>query len=152
MGEQNSLKTRLAGELRAAMKARDSTTVATLRLLTAAVKNREVEVRHALSDDEVVDVATREVKRRREAIEAYERAGRADRADAERAEQRVLEAYVPAGLTDDEVSSLVDEAIGATAATAPGDLGKVMAFVMARARGRVDGRAVQTMVRDRLGG
>src|SRR5690349_21842687 len=103
------------------MKARDTVRLATLRLLSAAVKNREVEVLHQLSDDEVRDVATREVKRRREAIEAYEAAGRADRADRERAEQLVLQDYLPAALSDEEVAALVDGAIATTGASGPGD-------------------------------
>src|SRR5262245_61665836 len=134
------------------MKARDAVRLATLRLLSAAVKNREVEVLHELSDDEVREVATREVKRRREAIEAYEAAGRPDRADRERAEQQVLQDYVPAGLSSDEVAALVEEAVVATGASGPADLGKVMGHVMGKAKGRVDGRAVQDLVRPRLGG
>lgn len=148
----NGLKDRLQQELHTAMKARERVTVGALRMLTAAVKNREVEVGHELSDEEFVEVATREVKRRREAVEAYEQAGRPDRADVEREEQRVLEAYVPAGLSDDEVDALVEEAVAATGASSPGDLGKVMGFVMGRAKGRVDGRAVQAKARARLGG
>ena len=96
--ERGSLKDRLAGEMRAAMKERDAVRLGALRLLTAAVKNREVELRHELSDEEFVEVATREVKRRREAIEAYQSAGREDRAATEREEQRVLESYLPAAL------------------------------------------------------
>lgn len=146
-----SLKERLAVELRQAMKAREAIRVATLRMLTAAVKNREVEVGHELSDEELVQVATREVRRRREAIEAYRKAGRQDRADTEAEEQRVLEGYIPAGLSDREVDSAIEEAIAATGATGPGDLGRVMGAVMANVKGRADGRIVQRKVRDRLG-
>ena len=145
------LRERVSREIQVAMKARDTVRLATLRLLSAAVKNREVEVLHPLSDDEVREVATREVKRRREAIEAYEAAGRADRADRERAEQDVLQEYLPAGLSSDEVAALVDEAVSATGASGPADLGKVMSYVMGKAKGRVDGREVQDLVRTRLG-
>ena len=145
------LRERVSREIQVAMKARDVVRLATLRLLSAAVKNREVEVLHQLSDDEVREVATREVKRRREAIEAYEAAGRADRADRERAEQHVLLEYLPAGLSSDEVAALVDEAVSATGASGPADLGKVMGYVMGKAKGRVDGREVQDLVRARLG-
>jgi len=148
---EEALRARVSREIQEAMKARDTVRLATLRLLSAAVKNREVEVLHQLSDDEVRDVATREVKRRREAIEAYEAVGRADRADRERAEQLVLRDYLPAGLSDEEVAALVDEAITTTGASGPGDLGKVMGYVMGKARGRVDGRTVQDLVRARLG-
>lgn len=147
-----TLKERLAAEMREAMKARQAVRLSALRLLSASVKNREVELRHPLSDVEFVDVATREVKRRREAIEAYESAGREDRAEREREEQGVLEAYLPAALTDEEVDAIIDEALAATGAAGPGDVGKVMGQVMARARGRADGKAVQEKVRARLAG
>jgi uncharacterized protein len=150
--ETGSLKERLGEEMRAAMKAREKVRLSALRMLTAAVKNREVEVGHALSDDEFVEVAGREVKRRKEAIEAFENAGRADRAQTEREEQEVLEAYLPAGLSEPEVDALLDEAMTSTGAVAPGDMGKVMGYVMGKAKGRVDGKAVQAKVRERLGG
>ena len=149
-GEGGGLKARLAGEMRAAMKAREKLRLSALRLLTAAVKNREVELGHPLSDEEFVDVAGREVKRRKEAIAAYQSAGREDRADQEREEQRVLEAYLPPGLGDEEVRTLIDEAVAATGASGPGDLGKVMGYVMGKAKGRVDGKVVQEEVRRRL--
>jgi uncharacterized protein YqeY len=146
-----SLKERLARELRDAMKARERVRLIAIRLLTASVRNREVEVGHPLSDEEFQEVARREVKRRREAIEAYEKAGRSDRADQEREEQAVLEAYLPAGLSEEEVSALISEAIAATNASGPGDMGKVMGYIMGKAKGRADGRAVQEEVRRRLG-
>jgi uncharacterized protein len=150
--EPGSLKARLAEEMRIAMKARERLRLSALRLLAASVKNREVEVGHPLSDEEFVEVATREVKRRREAIESYEQANRPDRAAQEREEQEVLRAYVPDALAEDEVIALVDEAIGATGASVPGDLGRVMGYVMAKAKGRVDGKVVQELVRGRLAG
>ncbi len=149
--EPGSLKARLAEEMRTAMKARERIRLSALRLLAAAVKNREVELGHPLWDEEFVEVATREVKRRREAIESYEQVGREDRAAVEREEQEVLQAYVPAGLSDEEVAALVDEAMAATGASGPGDLGRVMGYVMGKAKGRVDGKAVQALVRSRLG-
>jgi uncharacterized protein YqeY len=147
-----TLKERLAVEMREAMKARQAVRLSALRLLTASVKNREVELRHPLSDEEFVEVAIREVKRRREAIEAYESAGREDRAEVEREEQQVLQAYLPAALSDDEVDAIIEEAVASTGASGPGDMGKVMGQVMARGRGRVDGKAVQERVRARLAG
>jgi len=147
----STLKDRLAREIPEALKAGQKVRLGALRLLSASVKNREVELRHELSDEEFVEVAIREVKRRREAVEAYEAAGRADRADTEREEQRVLEAYVPAALSDEEVAALIEDAIAATGASGPADLGKVMGHVMSSARGRVDGKLVQARVRERLG-
>jgi uncharacterized protein YqeY len=146
-----SLKERLAEESRAALKAGEKVRLSTLRLLAASVKNREVELRHPLDDDEFVEAATREAKRRREAIEAYESAGREDRAAVEREELAVLQAYLPAALTDEEVDGLIDQAVAETGALGPSDIGKVMSAVMAAAKGRADGRAVQARVRSRLG-
>ncbi|MGH2572387.1 MAG: GatB/YqeY domain-containing protein [Actinomycetota bacterium] len=150
-GEQASaLKERLAAEMREAMKARQAVRLSALRLLAASVKNREVELLHPLSDQEFVEVAGREVKRRKEAVEAYEAAGREDRAAREREEQSVLETYLPEALGDREIDGLIEEAIAATGATGPSDLGKVMGQVMAKARGRADGKLIQARVRERL--
>jgi uncharacterized protein YqeY len=149
--EAGSLKERLSTEMRAAMKAREKVRLSALRMLTAAVKNREVEVGHSLSDEEFVEIAGREVKRRKEAIQAYEGAGRPERAETEREEQSVLEAYLPAGLSESEVDALIDEAVAATDAGGPGDLGRVMGYVMGKGRGRVDGKVVQAKVLERLG-
>lgn len=145
-----SLKERLSTEMRQALKAGEKVRLSALRLLAASVKNREVELRHELSDDEFVDVATREVKRRAEAIEAYDAAGRPDRAATEREEMEVLRAYVPEQLSEAEVDALIDDAIASTGASGPGDMGKVMGVVMGAAKGRTDGRAVQEKVRARL--
>jgi hypothetical protein len=146
-----SMKERLAEETKDALKSGQKIRLSTLRLLSAAVKNREVEVLHPLDDDEFVEVAGQEAKRRRDAIEAYEKAGREDRAATEREELAVLQEYLPAALTDEEIDGLVDQAIGETGAAGPGDMGKVMGAVMAKAKGRADGRAVQARVRARLG-
>jgi len=148
--QERSLKARLAAEMREAMKGRQAVRLSALRLLAASVKNREVELRHPLTDQEFVEVAVREVKRRKEAVEAYEAVGREDRASLEREEQGVLEAYLPEALGDKEIDGMIEEAISATGALGPGDLGKVMGQVMAKARGRADGKLVQAKVRDRL--
>ena len=137
--------------MREALKAGERVRLGALRMLLASVKNREVELRHELSDEEFVEVASREVKRRKEAAEAFEGGGRQELADKEREEQAVLEAYLPAQLSDDEVRELVDEAVDATGASGPGDLGKVMGHVMGKAKGRVDGGTANRLVRARLG-
>ena len=147
-----SLKARLIEEQRAALKSGQKIRLSALRMLSAAVTNREVEAARPLTDPEFVEVATREVKRRKEAAEAFAGAGRLDRADTEREEQRVLEEFVPAGMSEAEVEALIDEAISVTGATGPGDIGKAMNYVMGKAKGRVDGKAVQIQVRARLGG
>lgn len=146
------LKDRLAREMRDAMKARDAGRLGALRMLTASVKNREVAVGHELSDEEVQEVAATEVKRRKEAAEAYRRGNRPELEERERAEQAVLETYLPERLSEEETAALVDEAVSVTGAEGPGDLGKVMGYVMGKAKGRVDGGEVNRLVRDRLGG
>jgi uncharacterized protein YqeY len=146
-----SMKERLAEETKDALRSGQKLRLSTLRLLSAAVKNREVELLRELDDDEFVEVAGQEAKRRRDAIEAYEQAGRDDRAATEREELAVLQEYLPAGLTDQEVDALIDDAIARTGASGPGDMGKVMGAVMAGAKGRADGKAVQARVRQRLG-
>lgn len=147
-----SLKQRLATEMTEALRAGQKVRLSTLRLLAAAVKNREVELRRELTDDEFVEVVGRQVKQRRDSIEAYAGAGREDLADREREEQAVLQAYLPEPLSEAEVDALVDEAVAATGASGPGDIGKVMGALMAKAKGRVDGKTVQAKVRARLSG
>ena len=146
-----SLKAQLRDDITAALKAGEKVRLGALRLLSASITNREKDVLHELSDDEVRDVAGKEVKKRTEAIEAFEGAGRTELADKERAEREVLGAYAPAQLDEAAIDALVDEAIATTGASAPQDLGKVMGLVMSKAKGRVDGAAVQRMVRARLG-
>ena len=144
-------KDRLQREMREALKAGEKVRLGALRMLAASVKNREVELGHELSDDELVEVAAREVKRRKEAAEAFEGGGRPELAEKERQEQAALETYLPAQLAEDEVNGLIEEAIGATGASGPADMGKVMGYVMGKAKGRVDGGTVNRLVRSRLG-
>ena len=143
---------RISEDLRAAMKAGAKIRLAALRMLATSIRNREVEVGHELSEDEFLEVVAREVKRRKEAAEAYDAAGRAELAERERQEEEALEGYLPEALSEEQVDALVEEAVAATGASGPGDMGKVMGHVMGRARGRVDGAAVSARVRERLSG
>lgn len=145
-------KARLAEEMREALRSGQKVRLGALRMLSASVKNREVELRREVDEEEFVQVAAREVKRRKEAAEAFDQAGRAELADKERQEQAVLEAYLPAQMDQAAVAALVDEAIEATGASGPADLGKVMAYVMGKARGRVDGGRVSQLARTKLQG
>lgn len=147
-----TLKQRIHDEMTAAMKSGDKVKVGALRMLSAAVVNREKEVLHELSDDEVRELAAREVKRRNESIEAFEQGGRADLVEKETAERDILKAYAPEPLTESEVDALIDEAIATSGASSAQEMGKVMGIVMGRAKGRVDGAMVQSKVRARLGG
>lgn len=145
------LREKIADEMRAAMKAREQARVATLRMLMTAIKNTEVEKLHELSDDEVLDVIGREAKRRRESIDAFEKGGRTDLVEKETAELRVLEAYLPDKLSDDEVAALVDQAVAETGASSPKQMGEVMKALMPKIRGRADGAQVSALVKAKLG-
>lgn len=141
----------LTTQIKEALKAGEKTRLGTLRMLSASVKNREVELGHELTEEEFVEVVGREVKRRKEAVEAYAGAGRPELEERERAEQAILEAYLPEQLSDDELAKVVDEAIAATGASNPKEVGKVMAHVMGKHKGRVDGSTVSRLARERLG-
>jgi uncharacterized protein YqeY len=148
------MKDRLRSDLTAAMKARDEVTVRTLRMALTSVTKEEVAGKSAreLSDDEVLAVLTREAKRRREAADAFAAAGRDEQAAAERAEGAVLDAYLPAKLTDAELGELVAAAIEETGASGPRAMGQVMKVLTPRVAGRAEGARVAAEVRRRLGG
>lgn len=146
-----SLKEQVKTQTTVAMKAGDKVTVGALRMLSAAITNREKDIRRELSDDEVREVAGKEVKKHSESIEAFDAAGRTELADKERAERDVLEPYAPTQLEAGAVDALIDEAFAATGAAGPRDMGKVMGFIMGKAKGQVDGGVVQQKVKERLG-
>ncbi len=146
-----SLKEQVRGRTTAAMKAGDKVTVGALRMLSAAITNREKDVGHELTDDEVREVAGKEVKKRAESIEAFSAAGRTELVEKEEAERAVLEPYAPAQLDAAAVDALIEDAFAATGASGPQDMGKVMGFIMGKAKGQVDGGLVQKKVKDRLG-
>jgi hypothetical protein len=148
--QESPLKARVAEEMKDALRAGQKVRLGALRLLSASVKNREVELRRVLTDEEFLEVVAREVKRRNEALEAYEKAGREDLAAKEREEREVLQVYLPAQLSAEETEGLVDEAISATGASSLKELGRVMGYVMGKAKGRVDGGAVQQLARAKL--
>jgi uncharacterized protein len=149
---ESTLKAQVREQMTAAMRAGDKVRLGALRMLSAAITNREKEVLHDLDDDEVREVAAKEVKRRAESIEAFDSAGRTELADKERAEREVLQPFAPEQLSDAEVDALIDGAISSTGATSMADMGKVMGAVMATAKGRADGSIVQAKVRERLSG
>ncbi len=149
-----TLKTQISDEMKASMKTGDRVRVGALRMLMTAIKTREVEGASAreLSDDEVRQVAAKEVKKRAESIEAFEAAGRTELVEKERLERDVLTAYAPPQVDEAAVDALVDEAIAVTGATSVKEIGTVMGAVMAKAKalGQVDGNLVQAKVRARL--
>jgi len=135
-----------------AMKARRGEEVAALRLALSALKSAAIDARRDLSDDEAVAVLQREARKRREAEQAYRDAGRPERADREAFERSVLDRFLPSMLEPAELARLVDEAVAATGATGPKELGKVMGRLMPQVKGRADGNEVRRLVLERLGG
>jgi len=149
----NELKERLRADLTDAMRARDQVRLRTLRMVLTSITNEEVSGNsvHELSDEDVLKVLTREAKKRREAAEAFAAAGRTDQAEAERAEGEVLAGYLPAQLSDEELTALVAAAIAETGATGMPGMGKVMKTVTPQVAGRADGSRVAAEVKKQLG-
>jgi uncharacterized protein len=147
-----ALKDRLRDDLTAAMKARDEVRTRTLRMALTSVSREEVAGSSAreLSDQEVIGVLTREAKRRREAAEAFAAAGRDEQAAAERAEGAVLDAYLPAQLSDEELAAMAAAVIEETGASGMAAMGQVMKALTPRVAGRADGARVAAEVRRRL--
>ena len=147
-----TLKAQLRSDLTTAMKARDELRSATLRMALAAITNEEVagKVARELSDDEVLKVIGREVKKRKEAAEAFAGAGRAEQAAREEAEGQVLTAYLPAQLSDEELQALVDAAVAESGAEGPRAMGAVMKVLTPRVAGRADGARVAAAVKAKL--
>jgi uncharacterized protein YqeY len=148
----SALKDKLKADLTTAMKARDELRTRTLRMALAAVTTEEVAGKAAreLSDEEVVKVLAKEAKKRREASEAFAGAGRAEQARMEQDEQAVLEEYLPAQLTDEELDRLVQEAIAESGAAGPKAMGQVMKVLNPKVAGRAEGGRVAQAVRTRL--
>ena len=145
-----SLIARIEVELKDAMKERDGTRRDALRLILSSLRSAEKELQRPLSDDEELQVLQRERKRRIEAIEAYEAAGRDEQAEKEEDELEVLEEFMPEPLSEDELETIVDDAIAENGATSLRDLGRVMADVMPQVSGRADGSVVSQLVREKL--
>jgi uncharacterized protein len=134
-----------------AMKARRSEETAALRLALSALKSAAIEARRDLSDEEAVAVLQREARKRREAEQAYRDAGRTERAEQEAYERSVIDRFLPAALEPAELARLVDEAVAASGASGPRELGKVMGRLMPQVKGRADGNEVRRLVLERLG-
>ncbi len=133
-----SLKTRIQEDMKAAMRGGDKARLAAIRLIMAAIKQREVDERIELDDTQVTAVLDKMVKQRRESIEQYEKAGRTDLVDKEKAELEVIQTYLPEPLSEDEINTLIDEAIAETGASSIKDMGKVMGLLKPKLAGRAD--------------
>jgi hypothetical protein len=147
-----SLKARIHDDVKAAMRAGDARRRDALRLLLAAVKQREVDERRELTDVDVVSVIDRMTKQRRESIAQFEKGGRQDLAQKEQFELGLLQGYMPQALSDAEIATAVAEAISVTGAKAPADMGKVMGELKGKLAGRADMGKVSALVKSKLSG
>lgn len=144
------LKAQLTEDLKSALRSGDKLRTSVIRLLTALIKNREVEKRGPLTDAEALQAVSASCKQRQEAIEQFRHGGRQDLVDKETAELAILQSYLPAGLSPDELQTLVRDAIRDSQASSPREMGKVMALLMPKVTGRADGKVVSALVREML--
>lgn len=149
-GPEMSLKNRISEDMKAAMRAREAGRLSAIRMLLAAIKQREIDERIELDGAQVVAVVDKLCKQRRDSIEQYVQAGREDLADRERAEIDVLSVYLPVQASEAEIAAEIDAAMASTGAAGPQDMGKVMGVVKPRLAGRADLSAVSAAVRARL--
>jgi uncharacterized protein YqeY len=145
-----TLQARIQEDMKAAMRSGDKERLGTIRLIMAAVKQREVDERITLDDVQLLGVLEKMGKQRRESMAQFQAGGRADLVAKEAAELAIITAYLPAALTDAELDALIDDAIGSTGATSIKDMGKVMGVIKTRAQGRADMAAVGARIKARL--
>ncbi|HEY8355113.1 MAG TPA: GatB/YqeY domain-containing protein [Methylophilaceae bacterium] len=147
-----SLKGKITEDMKNAMRAKDTARLGAIRLLQAAIKQREVDERIELNDAQVLETIEKMLKQRRDSIAQYEAANRQDLADAEKFEVSVLEGYLPTALTDAELDEILTKAIADTTASSIKDMGKVVATVRPQVLGRADMGKVSALIKARLGG
>ena len=147
-----TLKERISEDMKTAMRSGEKDRLAVIRLLQAAIKQREVDERITLDDTQITSVLEKMIKQRKESIVAFEKGARADLVAKETAEIAILQPYLPAQLSDAELDALIAEAIAATGAASIKDMGKVMAVVKAKAAGKADMGAVGARIKAKLGG
>jgi uncharacterized protein YqeY len=146
-----ALKDQILDEVKSALRAGDKDRLVTLRMLTAAIKQHEVDTRTPVTDTDTLRIVEKLIKQRREAAEQFSKAGRAELADKELAETRILRAFLPKPLEPGALNALIDEVIATTGASSPRDMGKVMREIRARVQGRADMGTVSQQVKARLG-
>jgi len=145
-----SLKEKITDDMKAAMRAKESARLGTIRLLTSAIKQKEVDERIELTDEQILAVIEKMIKQRKDSITQFEAGGRQDLADIEKSELVILSAYMPAALSDAEVHAEVSAAVAAVGAAGPQDMGKVMGVLKPKLAGRADMTAVSGMVKAAL--
>jgi len=147
-----SLKARITEDMKTAMRAKDAARLGAIRLLQAAMKQKEVDERVELSDADIVSIIDKMIKQRRDSIAQFEKGGRQDLADNEKFELGILQAYMPQALSDDEINAEIAAAMQATGAKAISDMGKVMAILKPKFAGRADMGKVSALIRAKLAG
>jgi uncharacterized protein YqeY len=147
-----SLKEKITGDMKAAMRAKEPQRLTAIRMLLAALKQKEVDERVELTDADVLAIVEKQIKQRRDSIAQYQAAGRQDLLDVETFELELLQGYLPQQLSEDEVRKAIDAAIGETGAAGAKDMGKVMGLLKGRLAGRADMGKVSGLVKSRLAG
>jgi uncharacterized protein len=147
-----SLKERITDDVKAAMRSGEKERLGVIRMITAAIKQREVDERISLDDAQVLSVLEKMIKQRKESLEAFKSGNRQDLADKEAAEIILLQGYLPSQLSAAELDALINEAVASTGAASIKDMGKVMAIIKSRAQGRADMGAVGAKIKAKLGG
>lgn len=137
-------------DLKQAMIAKEETKVSTLRMLVSELKYAQIKKSEDLTDEDIVSVVQKELKKRQESIEAFEKAGRAEMAEKEKAEVEILKVYLPPQMSDEELEKIVEEAIAATGASTPADMGKVIGMVMGKVGQSASGSQVSSIVKSKL--
>jgi uncharacterized protein YqeY len=147
----SALKQQITEDMKAAMRAQDKSRLSTIRLITAAIKQREVDERIELTDADVLAILDKMLKQRRESIAQFDQAGRTDLSAKEKDEMAVIQAYLPAALGDAEIDAMITEAVAATGAAGIKDMGKVMAALKPKLQGRADMSVVGGRIKAKLG-
>ena len=149
-----NLKDVIQEDMKAAMRGKEEMRLSTIRMLKSAIQYYEIQkggAGYEATDEDVVEVAGREIKKRKEAIELYEKGNRQELADKEKAEMEVLQKYLPEQMSEDDVKKLIDDAIASTGASTMQDMGKVMGILSPQIKGKADGGMVSSLVRSKLG-
>ncbi|WP_435924882.1 GatB/YqeY domain-containing protein [Paenibacillus sp. DYY-L-2] len=145
-----SLSERLNEDMKQAMKSQDKFKLSTIRMVRATIKNLEIDLKRPLNDNEVLDILSREIKQRKDALQEFEKAGRDDLAANVKAEAEIIAEYLPEQLSEEEIKVIVQQTIQETGATSKADIGKVMSALMPKVKGRADGKLVNQAVQQLL--
>ncbi|WP_172194105.1 MULTISPECIES: GatB/YqeY domain-containing protein [Saccharibacillus] len=145
-----NLSERLNEDMKQAMRSKDKFKLSTIRMIRATVKNQEIDLKRTLDDAEVLDILSREIKQRKDSLQEFQKAGRDDLAETVEAEIAIVAEYLPAQLAEEEVKSIVQQTIQETGASSKADMGKVMAALMPKVKGRADGKLVNQVVQQYL--